>query len=90
MLTELAEELGIGSGLCIIEAEGDPLRVVDSTENRMWLVHPFRVALDPGARPRLDWEHVASKWVDPDAIRGMDTVPGLWEAWCRVSEGIDD
>ena len=82
---ELEEELGLGIEDAILEVTGQPLEVVDPKNARVWLVHPFRFALRQGVTPRLDWEHVAMRWVDPQTIQDMDTVPGLWEAWLRVS-----
>ena len=33
---------------------------------------------------RLDWEHVEARWVRPEEVRGLETVPGLAEALTRV------
>ncbi len=82
--TELAEELGIGSNDAALEKSGEPFEVSDDRTGRAWLVHPFRFTLTGNTEPRLDWEHVEMRWISPDDMRTMDTVPGLWEAWCRV------
>ena len=34
---------------------------------------------------RLDWEHVEMRWCPPQEMKQMNTVPGLWQAWCRVA-----
>jgi 8-oxo-dGTP diphosphatase len=83
--TELKEELGIGPNEAVLEVIGDPLEVADTQTDRIWMVHPFRFSLLDHAEIRLDWEHVDMRWSSPGTIQQMDTVPGLWEAWCRVS-----
>ncbi len=35
-------------------------------------------------RVRLDWEHVEARWVRPEEVRELETVPGLAEALERV------
>jgi ADP-ribose pyrophosphatase YjhB (NUDIX family) len=87
--TELKEELGIGPNEAVLEVIGEPFEVADNQTDRIWIVHPFRVALLDHAEIRLDWEHVDMTWSSPDMIQQMDTVPGLWEAWCNVSKEYD-
>ena len=86
---ELHEELGIGSEEAVLEVVGEPLTVADHKTGRVWLVHPHRFSLSPHCVPCLDWEHVEMRWSLPKEIRQVDTVPGLWEAWCRVRTGFD-
>lgn len=85
---EIGEELGIVPDHVVLEIEGEPLDVLDEENLRRWTVHPFRFALNDAVEPKLDWEHVEMRWVDPDEIRSMDTVPSLWDAWLRVSTGF--
>jgi 8-oxo-dGTP diphosphatase len=85
---EVGEELGIGVGPATCAVVGEPFEVRDDEKDRCWLVHPFRFVIDQSVEPRLDWEHVDSRWLIPDQIRMMDTVPGLWEAWKSVGENF--
>ena len=41
----------------------------------------------PTGSLRLDWEHTESRWVRPEEVSGMETVPGLAEALARVYAG---
>ncbi|MDJ0765131.1 MAG: NUDIX domain-containing protein [Myxococcota bacterium] len=82
---ELREELGLEGAAIQLEAIGDPIDVSDEQTQRFWTVHPFRFSLAKDAIPRLDWEHVEMRWVLPDDLQHLQTVPGLWQAWCRVS-----
>ena len=41
----------------------------------------------PTGSLRLDWEHTESRWVRPEEVSGMETVPGLAEALSRVYRG---
>lgn len=80
---EIMEETGItpeGLTLC---AHGTPLLVRDD-EAREWLVHPFAFCVHDPSAIRLDWEHTDMRWMEPEAMRTLPTVPGLWEAWDRV------
>jgi len=84
---ELAEELGLGDGDVALLARGAPLAIDDPAESRSWRVHPFRFELAPGASPRLDWEHAELRWIRPEEMRALKTVPGLWEVWQTVAGG---
>ncbi|MCP4601308.1 MAG: NUDIX pyrophosphatase [Proteobacteria bacterium] len=86
--TELDEELGIKPENAKLEVAGDPLEIADNPSGRIWLVHPFRFSLADNVEPRLDWEHVEMRWISPKQMREMETVPGLWEAWSKVSNGF--
>ncbi len=85
-MTEINEELAVAPSQISLEAEGDPLTVVDEALGRAWEVHPFLFALQPGVHPQLDYEHVDSRWVAPNEITELTCVPGLYEAWCRVAD----
>ena len=87
--TELKEELRIGPEDASPEETGDPLEVPDAGNHRIWVVHPFRFSLVDGVEVRLDWEHVEMRWCPPQAMKKMNTVPGLWEAWCRVAQRFE-
>jgi hypothetical protein len=82
---ELEEEVGITKADATLDRAGEPLDVRDDAEGRLWRVHPFRFALRSGVTPRLDWESVAFKWALPGEIATLETVPGLLEAWQRIS-----
>ncbi len=81
--TELAEEVGLARSQVRLQGLGVPLRVWDAA-GRRWLVHPFLFAAPPDWEPRLDWENVESRWVEPEAMADLDTVPGLSAALARV------
>jgi 8-oxo-dGTP diphosphatase len=85
--TELGEELGLGDDDVVLLAAGAPLAIDDAASGRAWRVHPFRFGLISGASPRLDWEHVELRWIRPEEMRSLKTVPGLWEAWQNVAGG---
>jgi len=41
----------------------------------------------PTGSLRLDWEHTESRWVRPQEVPALETVPGLAEALARVYAG---
>lgn len=82
---EIRQETGLEAKHVRPAARGEPLSVDDPENDRFWTVHPFRFTVDPEAPAvELNREHREYRWVKPEEIRGPDTVPGLWDAWCRV------
>jgi 8-oxo-dGTP diphosphatase len=84
--TELREEVGGTPDQLTLCQKGPPLLIKDETLGRTWRVHPFRFAAKDGFEPELDWENLEARWVTPDRLSVMSTVPGLSAAWERVSE----
>ena len=82
---ELEEEVGIKKEDATLTCIGEPLEILDETQDCRWRVHPIRFSLLPDVAPRLDWESVALLWVFPNEMQSMPTVPGLFDAWQRVS-----
>ena len=80
---EIREELGLDDSMTTLKKSGELLKIDDGT--RCWNVHPFCFILERQVTLTLDWEHEEYRWVKPDEIQQLETVPGLWEAYCRVS-----
>lgn len=81
--TELAEEVSLAGSEVRLQGVGAPLRAQDA-EGRRWLVYPFLFEVPADWEPRLDWENMESRWVEPEAVTDLDTVPGLSAALGRV------
>ena len=79
-LREVAEETGIDARRLQLVAAGVVLEVAGTSPDRRWVVHPFLFDLEGSAEPRLDWEHVAYRWVAPAELRGLHAVPRLVDA----------
>jgi ribose 1,5-bisphosphate isomerase len=64
---------------------GEPLRV----EN--WLVHPFLFRCKRPEGVTLNDENAGARWVEPGALRGMQTVPALEEAYvhAKLAERVE-
>ncbi len=84
---EMGEEVGLGRDAVRLLTEGEPLIVVDESIDTRWTVHPFLFEAPRPDDVRLDWEHTESRWVRPEEVSGMETVPGLAEALSRVYRG---
>lgn len=82
--TELSEEASLPREAVRLLREGQPLPVRDEVNGLSWVVHPFLFALAEPERLRTDWEAVAHRWVTPDALAALSTVPMLAEALARV------
>ena len=83
--TELAEETGLSRGDVSLEAVGEPLEVEDAAMDRRWVIHPFRFTVHDPGNVRLDWEHTELRWIDSSEMSSYPTVPGLADAYRRVS-----
>ncbi len=87
--TELMEEVGLSSDDVSLEVMGEPLRVEDASMDRIWVIHPFRFTVHDPSKVRLDWEHTESRWISPSEMGTYQTVPGLADAYVRVSGDPD-
>ena len=88
---EIKEETGLTHKKVRILREGRPLEATDGTrpDSILWVVHPFYFRTSSNAI-NLDWEHDQYKWVNPNEIENLETVPRLKEALDRVYPGISD
>ena len=84
-LREIREETGLAPEDVRLLRQGEPLEVPDPENNVLWRVHPFLFQIEDPAGVRLDWEHVASRWIEPGELDCLDTVPMLRETWQRVA-----
>ncbi len=82
--TEMAEEVGLGRKDVTLLRVGKPLEIVDESRDRAWRVHPFLFAVYDPEKIRLDWEHIEFRWVRPEELAGLRTVPALKETLERV------
>ena len=76
-LREIREETGLGRGRVALLRRHAPMRFPDREKRRDWIVHPFLFRVDEDATIRLDWESDEGRWIRPDEIARMRTVPGL-------------
>jgi ADP-ribose pyrophosphatase YjhB (NUDIX family) len=89
-LLEIEEETGLAQEQVELLRHAEPLVVEDEEcsqegeERRQWRVHPFLFRVAEPTHIRLNWEHTEMRWVAPEEMRSMKTVPGLWEAWQRL------
>ena len=81
---EMAEELGLGKEDVSMVRMGKPLEVFDPARERAWRVHPFLFIVHKPDKIRLDWENVEMRWILPEEIVQLQTVPALKQALDRV------
>jgi 8-oxo-dGTP pyrophosphatase MutT (NUDIX family) len=88
---EIEEETGLTHKNVRILKEGRPLEASDDErpDTMLWVVHPFYFRTNSNA-VNLDWEHDQYRWVNPNEIENLATVPRLKEALDRVYPGISD
>lgn len=82
--TELEEEAGLSKTDVVLRGIGVPVRVEDSELGRTWLVYPF--LFEPLNVEKIvpDWEADELKWVEPEDLSVMPTVPGLVQVLASV------
>jgi len=67
-------------------SEGEIVRTRE--EKKIWNVHPFLFEVE--GEPELNWENEKYKWVRPDKIKDMKTVPKLFEAYTSARCSDED
>ena len=82
--TEMAEEVGLSKQDVTLVKAGNPLEIVDDAQNRAWRVHPFLFSVHEPDKIRFDWENIAMRWILPEEIDQLKTVPALKETLERV------
>jgi len=82
---EIEEETGLKKEEVELIKEGKPVEVIDEELRRKWIVHPF-LFLVKNPQIKIDWEHIEIKWIEPEEMEHLHTVPGLYEAWKSVEE----
>ena len=83
-LREIEEETGLSRGDVELVRRGEPLEIADEELGRRWIVHPFRFWVRDPRKIKIDWEHVELRWISPEELRNLETVPALPETWERV------
>lgn len=89
--TEISEEVGLSSDQVTLIGREAPLEVVDQVQGRAWRVYPFLFAVREPDQIRLDWENTEMRWINPNELSRLQTVPGLAEVLQRVlpTDGLD-
>ena len=82
--SEMAEEVGLSEQDVTLVKAGKPLEIVDGAQDRAWRVHPFLFSVHEPDTIRLDWENIEMRWILPEEIDQLKTVPALKETLERV------
>lgn len=83
-LTEIREETGLRMTDADLRVEGEPLPVEDRAQGLSWIVHPFLVVVPNIDQIVTDWEADEMRWVRPEDVASLPTVPKLAEALAEV------
>jgi len=83
-MIEIKEETGLECSDIDMKIQGLPIKIIDNKLRRIWIVHPFLFHVKSPDKIEIDWEHVESKWIKPEALIDFNTVPGLKDALKRV------
>ncbi|NIR31814.1 MAG: NUDIX pyrophosphatase [Gammaproteobacteria bacterium] len=86
-LTEIREETGLAGADVELRAQGEPIFIDDPDLGVRWTVHPFLFEVHAPEKIRLDWENLEMRWIDPDELSRLETVPALAEAYRSCARG---
>ncbi len=73
---EVLEETGLTGSLI---SYGKPISV--RYADVVWEINPVLFEVESEDEVELNWENIEYRWVSPDKIKEMDTVPKLWDAY---------
>jgi len=76
-LIELQEETNLSPDDVHLRGIGVPTLVNDLEQGRSWLVYPFLFETEFPERVTTNWEASESRWVTPEELQSLNTVPGL-------------
>jgi len=84
-LIEIQEETKLPPEKVKLVRKGSPVEVKDDEKGITWIIYPFLfdIATD---QIQLDWEHINYKWITPDEIKYLKTVPKLKEVFDQVKD----
>jgi ribose 1,5-bisphosphate isomerase len=83
-LMEINEETALPPESVVLDGIGIPVLVTDDAIGRQWVVHPFLFRTSSSEAVVTDWESAEARWVEPNEIDELETVPGLKEALVTV------
>ena len=81
---EIEEEVSLARDDLRLLVESEPWTLDDEAIGMRWTVYLFLFEALRPEKVRLDWEHTESRWVRPDEVAGLETVPGLADGLARV------
>ena len=83
-LTEIEEETSLSREDLKLIRKGRPLAVKDNNLGVKWVVHPYLFHIEDRDKIKIDWEHKEARWIPPQDIDNLETVPQLKETLARV------
>ncbi len=84
-MVELREETSLVPSDYVLLRRAQPEEIPDEEHGCLWQVHPFLCEVADPSKILLDWENTELEWVLPEEIKRLDTVPGLWGVYEKVS-----
>ena len=81
-MKELLEEVGLRPDDVRLLVTGDVITFTDTYENERydWAIHPFLFHVNHERPVKIDWEHTEYRWIDPQEVSSLPTVPHFLEA----------
>ena len=69
---EIREETGLGRADIRMLKRGEAVEAEDTSNDCVWVVHPYLFLVKKPEKVRLDWEHSEGRWIEPkpESIEG--------------------
>ena len=83
-LEEIKEELGIEKKNVKRIKIFKSFRVLDRKIKKTWVVFSVLAELKSKGKIKLDWEHTSYKWVLPEEIKRLNTIPNLQKQVIKI------
>jgi 8-oxo-dGTP pyrophosphatase MutT (NUDIX family) len=83
-LIEIKEETGLDGKEIKLISKGQSLEVLDEKLKIKWVVHPFLFYVRYPDKLKLNAENIESRWISPEEIDNINTVPKLKETLAQV------
>lgn len=83
---EIKEETGLEPGEIKLAGSNCPLEVAAENYDQTYRIFPFKFNVTREIKLELNWENTDYKWIQPEQMDQLDTVPRLQTAWRRVAD----
>ena len=77
-LKEIQEETGLSEDNVDIITASEPIGIPDQDIDVLWVIYPYLFNTQK-QEIKIDWEHTEHKWIQPEELSDLVTVPALAE-----------
>jgi 8-oxo-dGTP pyrophosphatase MutT (NUDIX family) len=83
-LLEIVEETGLSEQDIVLIKKGKPFVFDDEMLHLRKVIYPYLFHVKDRSKIRIDWEHEELRWIRPEELGKLDTMPKLKETAAEV------